>query len=154
MRIILTYGTFDLFHVGHIRLLKRLSELGDKLIVGVSTDEFNLKKGKKSFFSYAERSEIVQSCRYVDQVIPERDWEQKRNDILECNVDVFAMGDDWVGTFDSLKDICDVVYLERTENISTTDIKSKLAKINKSELDKIELHLHDLIDIVKTLSDN
>lgn len=154
MRIILTYGTFDLFHVGHIRLLKRLSELGDKLIVGVSTDEFNLKKGKKSFFSYAERAEIVQSCRYVDQVIPERDWEQKRNDILECNVDVFAMGDDWVGTFDSLKDICDVVYLERTENISTTDIKSKLAKINKSELDKIELHLHDLIDIVKTLSDN
>lgn len=154
MRIILTYGTFDLFHVGHIRLLKRLSELGDKLIVGVSTDEFNLKKGKKSFFSYAERSEIVQSCRYVDQVIPERDWEQKRNDILECNVDIFAMGDDWVGTFDSLKDICDVVYLERTENISTTDIKSKLAKINKSELDKIELHLHDLIDIVKILSDN
>ncbi|PSU68039.1 glycerol-3-phosphate cytidylyltransferase [Photobacterium phosphoreum] len=154
MRIILTYGTFDLFHVGHIRLLKRLSELGDKLIVGVSTDEFNLKKGKKSFFSYAERAEIVQSCRYVDQVIPERDWEQKRNDILECNVDVFAMGDDWVGTFDSLKDICDVVYLERTENISTTDIKSKLAKINKSELDKIELHLHDLIDIVKILSDN
>lgn len=154
MKIILTYGTFDLFHVGHIRLLKRLSELGDKLIVGVSTDEFNLKKGKKSFFSYAERAEIVQSCRYVDLVLPERDWEQKRNDILDNNVDIFAMGDDWDGAFDSLKDVCDVVYLERTENISTTDIKSKLSKVNKNELDKIELHLHDLIDIVKTLSDH
>ena len=153
MKTVLTYGTFDLFHVGHIRLLKRLKALGDRLIVCVSTDDFNSLKGKKSFFSYEERSEIVSSCKYVDFVIPEHNWEQKKKDIIDNSVDIFAMGDDWKGKFDYLNDICEVIYLERTENISTTDIKNKLADINKEELSVIEKRLHDIIEIVKILSD-
>ncbi|WP_039989367.1 glycerol-3-phosphate cytidylyltransferase [Vibrio owensii] len=129
MKIVITYGTFDLFHVGHVRLLKRLSQLGDKLIVGVSTDEFNAAKGKKSYFSYGNRSEIVSSCRYVDEVFPEKNWEQKYSDIVKFKADIFAMGDDWNGKFDYLSSLCEVVYLPRTNNISTTLIKSELKSL-------------------------
>ena len=110
MKTVLTYGTFDLFHVGHVRLLKRISEFGDKLIIACSTDEFNVIKGKRSIFTYAERAEILMACRYVDQVIPEENWDQKITDVQKYNIDVFAMGDDWAGKFDFLQDITQVVY--------------------------------------------
>jgi glycerol-3-phosphate cytidylyltransferase len=152
MKTVITYGTFDLFHVGHIRLLKRLSALGDRLIVGISSDEFNAEKGKKSFFSYEERAEILESCKYVTKVFAESNWQQKRNDIIKYKVDIFAMGDDWEGKFDELNEICEVVYLPRTEDISSTDIKSALSKIDNGELDRIESSLHDVIEIVKSLS--
>lgn len=153
LKVVITYGTFDLFHVGHIRLLKRLAKLGDELVVGLSSDEFNKQKGKESFFSYEERSEILQSCSFVSRVFPENCWNQKREDIVKYNADVFAMGDDWKGKFDDLNDLCEVVYLPRTRDISTTDIKNKLAKIDLAELDRIEESLHDVISIVKSLSE-
>ncbi len=131
MKTVITYGTFDLFHVGHIRLLKRLKELGDKLVVGISSDEFNAIKKKQAFFSYEERAEIVAACQYVDEVFPEHEWEQKRSDIKKYKADIFAMGDDWSGKFDDLNDICQVVYLSRTDNISTTKIKNTLSSLNK-----------------------
>ena len=152
MKTIITYGTFDLFHVGHIRLFKRLREKGDKLIVGISTDEFNISKGKASFFSYEERQEIVAACRYVDEVFPEHNWEQKKEDIARFNVDVFAMGSDWEGKFDFLTDYCEVCYLPRTEYVSTTSIKQSLSEVKNSELDDIEEKLHSVIEIVRTLS--
>lgn len=122
-RTIITYGTFDLFHVGHVRLLQRLADLGDRLIVACSTDEFNALKGKTTAVPYADRVEVLQACRYVDQVIPEENWAQKRDDIARLGADLFAMGDDWVGKFDDLRDLCDVLYLPRTENVSTTELK-------------------------------
>lgn len=152
MKTVITYGTFDLFHVGHVRLLRRLSELGDRLIVGISTDQFNDIKGKKSFGSYEERAEIVRSCKYVDSVFPENNWEQKIVDIKKYNADIFAIGDDWQGKFDDLNEFCEVIYLSRTENISTTQIKKKLAELNKDKLDTIESSLHDVIEIVKAMS--
>ena len=151
-KIIITYGTFDLFHVGHIKLLKRLHDLGDKLVVGISSDEFNDIKGKQSFFSYEERAEILLACKYVDEVFPEDNWEQKRADIKKYNADIFAMGDDWEGKFDDLKDLCEVIYLPRTEDISTTKIKKTLASLKSEELEKIESSLHDVINIVKAMS--
>jgi glycerol-3-phosphate cytidylyltransferase len=120
---VLTYGTFDLFHVGHIRLLERARSLGSYLVVGLSTDEFNLSKGKKSVFSYSERFAILGALRHVDKIIPENDWEQKLNDVISNKIDVFVMGDDWEGKFDFLKPNCEVVYLPRTSGISTTYIK-------------------------------
>lgn len=152
MKVVITYGTFDLFHVGHIRLLKRLRALGDELIVGISSDEFNLLKGKNSFYSYEERAEILESCKYVSSVFPEHNWEQKRNDIKRYNASTFAMGDDWQGKFDELKDLCEVVYLPRTEDVSTTEIKRALSKVDNEELDQIESSLHDVINIVRSLS--
>lgn len=152
MKTVITYGTFDLFHVGHIRLLKRLRSLGDKLIVAVSTDEFNQLKGKKSFFSYEERAEILSSCKYVDEVIPENCWSQKRSDILSYNIDIFAMGDDWQGEFDELNDVCKVVYFPRTPSISTTSIKTKLAKMDLNKLNEVESSLLDVLDIIKAIS--
>ncbi len=129
MRKVLTYGTFDLLHYGHVNLLRRAKELGDFLIVGLSTDEFNSLKGKRSFFSYEERKTLLESIKYVDLVIPETTWEQKTNDIKIYDVDVFVMGDDWTGKFDYLKDLgIDVVYLPRTPEISTSLIKTKLKK--------------------------
>lgn len=141
-----------MFHVGHVRLLKKLSQLGDRLVVGISSDEFNELKGKKSFFSYEERAEIVEACSYVSAVFPEHNWEQKVDDVIKYDADIFAIGDDWKGKFDFLKDKCEVIYLPRTKNISTTEIKSSLSEINISELDKIESSLHDVISIVKSLS--
>ena len=127
MKKVITYGTFDLLHAGHINLLRRAIELGDYLIVVVSTDEFNWEqKQKKCYFSYEERKKLVEAVRYVDLVIPETSWEQKINDVKEYHVDTFVMGDDWKGKFDFLKDYCEVVYLPRTEGISTTKIKEDL----------------------------
>ncbi|MBT1442990.1 adenylyltransferase/cytidyltransferase family protein [Shewanella sp. JM162201] len=128
MTTILTYGTYDLFHYGHVRLFSRLAALGDRLIVGVSTDEFNALKGKAAFFSYQQRAEIVAACRFVSLVIPETHWEQKPRDIKGYGVDVFAMGDDWQGKFDHLGEFCKVLYLPRTEYISTTEIRTTLAE--------------------------
>lgn len=128
MKTILTYGTYDLLHYGHIRLLKRAKELGDYLIVGISNDEFNKIKGKKSYYDYETRKLMLEAIRYVDKVIPETDWNQKPDDIKKYNVDVVVMGDDWKGDprFEYLKEYCEVVYLDRTEGISTTKIKQKL----------------------------
>lgn len=127
MRKVITYGTFDLLHAGHINLLRRAKELGDYLIVVVSTDEFNWnEKRKKCYFSYEERKKLVEAVRYVDLVIPEKSWDQKISDVKEYHVDTFVMGDDWKGKFDFLKDYCEVVYLPRTEGISTTKIKQDL----------------------------
>ncbi len=129
MKRIITYGTYDLLHWGHIRLLKRARALGDYLIVALSTDEINEFKGKKAYHSYEERKLMLEAIRYVDLVIPENDWEQKRGDIVKFNVDVFAIGDDWEGKFDYLEDLCEVVYLPRTDGISTTKIKQDLEKL-------------------------
>ncbi len=128
IRKVLTYGTFDLFHQGHVRILKRAKALGDKLIVAISTDEFNAIKGKKSYHSYEIRKEILESVKYVDMVIPEKNWGQKRDDVKKYNIDVVVMGDDWAGNekFECLRDLCEVVYLPRTENISTSKIKKDL----------------------------
>ena len=125
-KTILTYGTFDMFHIGHLKLLQRLSELGDELIVAVSTDEFNQIKKKTVLIPYEQRAEIVANIRCVDKVIPENNWEQKLDDVQKYNVDVFAMGDDWEGKFDFLKEHCEVIYLERTKDISTTQLKKSL----------------------------
>ena len=128
MKRILTYGTFDLLHYGHIRLLKRSKQLGDYLVVAVSTDEFNNIKGKKAYHDYKTRKEMLESIRYVDLVIPEDSWEQKIQDVLDYKIDVVVMGSDWAGSdkFDYLKKYCEVVYLERTEGVSTTQIKEEL----------------------------
>lgn len=128
MKKVITYGTFDLLHYGHINLLKRAKEYGDYLIVALSTDEFNWEqKHKKCFFSYEKRKMLLEAIRYVDLVIPENSWAQKRSDIVEFRVDTFVMGDDWRGKFDDLADLCQVVYLPRTPEISTTQIKSALS---------------------------
>ena len=129
MKKVITYGTFDLFHIGHLNLLKRAKALGDYLIVAVSSDDFNLsEKGKVCQIKDVDRMEIVKAIRYVDEVILEENWEQKKLDVQKYDVDVFVMGDDWEGKFDFLKDFCEVVYLERTPEISTTVIKKDLGK--------------------------
>ncbi len=127
-KIVLTYGTFDMFHIGHLNLLNRLKSLGDKLIVAVSTDEFNSIKGKKTLIPFEQRALIVQNIKCVDMVISEENWEQKIDDIKKYNVDIFAMGEDWQGKFDFLKNHCEVIYLPRTQNISTTELKKELNK--------------------------
>ncbi|GAJ27297.1 glycerol-3-phosphate cytidylyltransferase [Liquorilactobacillus sucicola DSM 21376 = JCM 15457] len=126
MKRVITYGTFDLLHKGHVRLLKRAAALGDHLTVGVSTDEFNAIKGKKAYTSYEDRKYILEAIKYVDQVIPEQNWDQKINDVIKYKIDLFVMGDDWKGKFDFLKDYCEVVYLPRTKGISTARIKDDL----------------------------
>ncbi|EDN8355305.1 glycerol-3-phosphate cytidylyltransferase [Listeria monocytogenes] len=126
MKKVITYGTFDLLHWGHIHLLKRAKDLGDYLIVAISSDEFNRIKHKEAYHSYEHRKLIIEAIRYVDEVIPENNWEQKRDDIEKYGIDVFVMGDDWEGEFDFLKDVCEVVYLPRTEGISTSQIKDEL----------------------------
>ena len=128
MKRILTYGTFDLLHYGHIRILKRAKELGDYLVVAISTDEFNAIKGKKAYYDYETRKKMLEAIRYVDLVIPEETWEQKVKDVQDYKIDVVVMGDDWAGSdkFDYLKEYCEVKFLERTPGISTTQIKSDL----------------------------
>jgi glycerol-3-phosphate cytidylyltransferase len=128
-RTVITYGTFDMFHVGHLRLLKRLRSLGDRLVVGVSTDRFNELKGKKTLIPFEQRAEIVEALDCVDMVIPEHSWEQKPEDIRHHHVDVFAIGDDWCGKFDYLTELCEVFYLERTEGISTSALKFALGRV-------------------------
>ena len=126
MKRVITYGTFDLFHIGHLNLLKRAKALGDYLIVAVSSDEFNLQKGKVCKIKDTDRMQIVEAIKYVDQVIPETSWDQKIEDVKKYDVDVFVMGDDWKGKFDFLKDYGEVVYLPRTEGISSTQLKEEL----------------------------
>lgn len=125
---ILTYGTYDLLHYGHIRLLKRAKALGDYLVVAISTDEFNAIKGKKAYHNYETRKEMLEAVRYVDLVIPENNWEQKRDDVIKYEIDMVVMGSDWEGNekFECLRDLCKVVYLDRTQGVSTTQIKKEL----------------------------
>ena len=127
MRRVITYGTFDLFHIGHLNILKRAKEQGDYLIVAVSSDRFNWEeKGKKSQIRDVDRMAIVEAIRYVDEVILEDSWDQKVQDVQNRDIDVFVMGDDWKGKFDFLKEYCEVVYLPRTEGVSSTQIKEEL----------------------------
>ena len=127
MKKVITYGTFDLLHYGHINLLRRAKQEGDYLIVALSTDEFNWnQKHKKSYFTYEQRKSLLEAIRYVDLVIPEEDWDQKISDVQEFRVDTFVMGDDWEGKFDFLKPYCEVKYLPRTPEISSTQIKQEL----------------------------
>ncbi len=126
MKKVITYGTFDILHYGHINLLRRARALGDYLVVVLSSDEFNALKNKKSYYTYEQRKMILEACRYVDLVVPENTWEQKIDDVKKYDIDVFVMGNDWEGKFDFLKDYCEVIYLPRTEGISTTKIKSDL----------------------------
>ena len=149
-KIILTYGTFDMFHIGHLKLLERLKGLGTKLIVAVSTDEFNDIKGKKTIIPYSQRASIVEAIKYVDLVIPENDWEQKIQDVKKYHVDVFAMGHDWEGKFDFLKEYCEVVYLPRTDGISSTDLKQQLNKISQINLND----LNKAFEILKRLKED
>ena len=125
-KTIITYGTFDMFHIGHLRLLQRQKALGNKLIVAVSTDEFNEEKNKKTLIPYEQRAEIIANIKCVDEVIAEESWEQKISDIKKYNIDIFSMGDDWMGKFDYLQEYCEVTYLPRTTNISTTKLKKSL----------------------------
>lgn len=127
-KTVLTYGTFDLLHFGHLELLRRIRELGDRVIVGLSTDEFNEIKGKKCVMPYRKRKHLLEVLRYVDLVIPESNWEQKVEDIKNYQVDLFVMGEDWKGKFDFLKEYCEVIYLPRTKGISTTQLKGLLNK--------------------------
>lgn len=126
MKKVITYGTFDLLHHGHINLLRRARELGDHLTVALSTEEFNVGKGKKCFHPYEDRAAVLQAIRYVDNIIPELTWGQKISDVNEHCIDIFVMGDDWAGKFDFLEEHCRVVYLPRTPGISTTEIKAAL----------------------------
>ena len=138
MKKVITYGTFDLLHRGHINLLKRAKAMGDFLVVGLSSDEFNAIKHKKAFYSYEERKLVLEAVRYVDLVIPEHTWEQKEQDVAEHRIDVFVMGDDWKGEFDHLKTQCEVVYLSRTDGISTTQIKAQLRATESSNVEFTE----------------
>jgi glycerol-3-phosphate cytidylyltransferase len=130
---VLTYGTYDLLHRGHVLLLQRAKRLGDFLIVGLSTDAFNEVKGKKCYYSYEERFLILSAIKYVDKIIPETHWDQKARDIVEHHVDTFVMGDDWKGQFDSLSDLCEVVYLPRTPGISTNQLKEHVSTLDADQ---------------------
>lgn len=126
MKTVITYGTFDVLHIGHIKLLQRARELGDRLIVAISSDAFNEGKNKSALLSYNNRKAVLEAIRYVDLVIPEETWEQKIEDVKKYDVDVFVIGDDWEGHFDFLKEHCEVVYLARTKGISSTEIREDL----------------------------
>lgn len=135
MKTIITYGTFDLFHIGHLNLLKRAKAMGDMLIVALSTDEFNWNmKNKITAIPYRDRKAILEALRCVDLVIPEESWEQKKTDVKKYDVDFFVMGDDWKGKFDFLRPHCGVIYLERTRNISSSEIKVHIRSGHKSQL--------------------
>jgi len=150
VKTVITYGTFDMFHIGHLRLIKRLAEIGDRLIVGVSTDEFNLIKGKKCIIPFEQRRDIVESIKGVDFVIPENSWEQKRHDVMEYKVDIFVMGEDWLGKFDYLNEYCDVKYLPRTEGISTTELKSVLS----GPVDNLRREIDQVFGLIETIRGN
>lgn len=152
MKTVLTYGTFDLFHIGHLNILKRLKEKGDRLIVGVSTDEFNAIKGKKPVVPFDQRIEIVRAIQYVDEAIPEENWEQKRLDIAKYGANVFGIGEDWKGKFDDLGDEVEVVYLPRTSGISTTEMKRILSAFDERHVASLKDTLDTLSQIVKELS--
>lgn len=130
MKRVLTYGTFDLLHWGHIRLLRRARKQGDYLVVALSTEEFNAQKGKKTYHDFRTRKKMLESIRYVDLVIPEDSWEQKIDDVQKYEIDKVVMGGDWAGSekFEILRPYCKVIYLDRTEGISTTKIKNDLGQ--------------------------
>jgi len=147
-KTVITYGTFDMFHIGHLKLLQRAAKLGDKLIVAVSTDAFNEEKGKKTLISFEQRAEIVANIKGVDQVIAEESWGQKADDIRRYGVDTFVMGDDWKGKFDDLRSCCEVTYLERTQKISSTQLKKSL--INFTSIPKEDiLRAFEVIEVLK-----
>jgi glycerol-3-phosphate cytidylyltransferase len=148
---IITYGTFDMFHIGHLNLLKRAKSLGDYLIVGISTDEFNQLKGKKSLIPFKERVEIIKSIKWVDEVIAENSWEQKIEDIKNFNIDIFVIGDDWKGEFDFLEKYCQVVYLSRTQDISTTILKNNLKSFYNIDVDGLKRAIETIENILKAL---
>lgn len=134
MKRVITYGTFDVLHYGHINLLKRAKALGDYLIVACSSDEFNKLKNKVSYYTYEQRKSILEAVRYVDLVIPEYTWEQKREDIVKYQADIFVMGDDWKGKFDFLSDLCDVLYLPRTPDVSSTQTRKHIEEECKEQI--------------------
>jgi glycerol-3-phosphate cytidylyltransferase len=148
-KTVLTYGTFDLFHVGHLNLLERLRALGDRLVVGVSTDAFNASKSKQTIVRFEDRLRIVQAIGCVDLAIPEHSWDQKVADIREHEVSVFGMGADWTGRFDDLKPYCEVVYLPRTEGISSTSLKGLLHVLDKNHVDELKRALSVISSIVE-----
>ena len=145
---VITYGTYDLLHIGHINLLKRAKALGGYLIVALSTDEFTLGKHKTAFLPYEQRKAILESIKYVDKVIPEENWKQKIEDVKKHHIDIFVMGDDWEGTFDFLKEYCKVIYLKRTKDIATTFLKQKFggkeSQNSKTKLDNANHHGRDV----------
>jgi len=151
-KIVLTYGTFDLFHVGHLNLLRRLRSLGDELIVGVSTDRFNEEKGKKTIIRFEDRIEIIRNLKCVDHAIPEDSWDQKISDIKKYNASIFGMGSDWDGHFDALKEHCEVVYLPRTDGISSSELKVALKVSDNHHINDIKKALDILASIVEKIS--
>jgi glycerol-3-phosphate cytidylyltransferase len=153
MKTIITYGTFDLFHAGHVEVLRRARALGDRLIVGCSTDDFNASKGKEAIFKYEDRAEILKACRFVDQVLPERNWEQKADDIKEHGADIFVIGDDWAGKFDFLTEAtgCVVAYLPRTPNISTTDVRDVIKKLEDEKRASVIQNAKNLLALIEDL---
>lgn len=152
-RIVISYGTYDLFHYGHVQILKRMKQMGDKLIIGCSSDGFNDLKGKKSFFNYQERSAILSSCKYVDLVFPEERWEQKIDDINRYKANLFVMGDDWEGKFDFIesKTNCSVLYLSRTIGVSSTNIKLALSAFKQEQKSILEDKLKSLLEDIKSM---
>lgn len=148
---VITYGTFDMFHIGHLNLIERARSLGDELIVAVSTDEFNQSKGKKTLISFEQRKKIIQSIKFVDLAIAERDWSQKIEDIKRYDIDIFVIGDDWKGKFDFLKPYCEVVYLERTKAISSTGLKEALKGFYNLDIEKLENAVDTINMIVKAI---
>lgn len=151
MKTIITYGTFDLLHVGHVRLLQRARALGDRLVVGISSEEFNAIKGKRSVMSYEDRAEILRALSCVDEVFPEHDWEQKARDIRHHDAAVLVMGDDWKDKFDHFGSLCEVVYLPRTGGISTTEVKSALSAFKGEKIAELHKGLEALRAIVSQL---
>ncbi len=146
----ITYGTFDMFHIGHLELLKRMKTLATEVVVAVSTDEFNEVKGKKTIIPYDQRSQIIDALVYVDKVIPENSWNQKINDVQNHDIDLFVMGDDWEGKFDFLKTHCDILYLPRTGGISSSKLKTSLDTLSSINTDEI----NQAFEILKRIKEN
>jgi glycerol-3-phosphate cytidylyltransferase len=148
-KVVISYGTFDLFHVGHLNLLTRLRALGDKLVVGVSTDEFNALKGKRTFVPFEDRAAIVRALGCVDEVFPEDSWDQKRSDIVNFRATTLGMGSDWSGRFDEYSDLCEVVYLPRTEAISSTELKKLLNVLDQQHVRELKDALDMIASVVR-----
>lgn len=147
----ITYGTFDLFHIGHLELIKRIRDMADEVVIAVSTDEFNAIKGKKTVIPFEHRMEIARNIVGVDHVIPETCWEQKERDISELGIDVFVMGEDWRGEFDHLSSICSVKYLQRTKGISSTELKTSLYGVDRERLEQLRNMIEIALDIAGDL---
>lgn len=153
-KVVLTYGTFDLFHTGHLSLLNRLKALGDELVVGVTTDEFNTLRGKQTIFGFEDRIQIIRNLKCVDRAISLQNGEQKVVDIRRYGVSIFGMGNDWEGRFDDLMVHCEVIYLARTENISSTHIKKLLDVLDRTHVSDHTKELNPTTSIVGALDEN